>query len=199
MRVCARVCICGCRQQGNTGSKPLHQQNPPSVNWRCRLAQADLYNGRTMAAAIVVHNHTVSILPCRHLATNSKLESTKLCTQNVTNTLCLYTTPGYLTDRNSSVATLHYAIIHTHTHLTALFLGLPGGAGTRKLKPIWILLEQKTVSGSGISWAICKSAPRSRQTTMPALHCSVSTGRMPFLPPNQQRQSTEGTTPANQI
>jgi len=23
-------------------------------------------------------------------------------------------------------------------------------------------------------------------------HCSVFTGRMPFLPPNQQRQSTEG-------
>ena len=29
-------------------------------------------------------------------------------------------------------------------------------------KPIWILLKQETVSGSGISWAICKSAPRSR-------------------------------------
>ena len=35
--------------------------------------------------------------------------------------------------------------------------------GTRKVKPIWILLKQETVSGSGISWAICKSAPRSRQ------------------------------------
>ena len=45
---------------------------------------------------------------------------------------------------------------------------------------------------SGISWAICKSAPRSRQITMPAPHRSVFTGRMPFLPPNQQRQSTEG-------
>jgi len=28
--------------------------------------------------------------------------------------------------------------------------------------------------------------------TMPAPHHSVFTGRMPFLPPNQQRQSTEG-------
>jgi len=27
---------------------------------------------------------------------------------------------------------------------------------------------------------------------MPAPHYSVFTGRMPFLPPNQQRQSTEG-------
>ena len=33
----------------------------------------------------------------------------------------------------------------------------------------------------------------SRQTTTPALHQSVFfTDRMPFLPPNQQRQSTEG-------
>ena len=47
------------------------------------------------------------------------------------------------------------------TRLTAL----PGWAGTRKV-----------VSGSGISWAICKSAPRSRQITMPAPHHLV------FLP-----------------
>jgi len=82
---------------------------------------------------------------------------------------------------------------HTHTHnrLTTLCLGLPRWAGTIKLKPVWILLKQQTVSGSGISWAICKSAPRSRQTTMPAPHHSVFTGRMPFLLPNQQRQSTE--------
>ena len=53
-------------------------------------------------------------------------------------------------------------------------------------------MKQETVSGSDISWTICKSAPRSRQTTTPAPHHSVFTGRMPFLPPNQQRQSTEG-------
>jgi len=89
---------------------------------------------------------------------------------------------------------LHLQYMHTHTH-THLFngpcLGLPGSAGTRKVKPVWILLKQETVSGSGISWATCKSAPGSRQTTMPAPHHSSSTGRMPFLPPNQQRQSTE--------
>ena len=84
-------------------------------------------------------------------------------------------------------------VTRTHTHLTALFPGLPRWAGTRKAKPIWVLLKQETVSGSGISWNICKSAPRSRQITTPAPHHSVYfTGRMPFLPPNQQRQSTEG-------
>ena len=45
------------------------------------------------------------------------------------------------------------------------------------------------MSGSGISWAICNSAPRSRQITTPA---PPPLRRMPFLPPNQQRQSTEG-------
>ena len=39
---------------------------------------------------------------------------------------------------------------HTHNSLTALFLGLPGWAGTRKVKPIWILLKQETVSGSAL-------------------------------------------------
>ena len=62
---------------------------------------------------------------------------------------------------------------HTHTHLMALCLGLPRWASTRKVKPIWILLKQETVSGSGISWAICKSAPCSRQITMSAPHHSV--------------------------
>ena len=58
---------------------------------------------------------------------------------------------------------------HTHTHpLTALFRDYPG-----EPVPIWILLKQETVSGSGISWAICKSASRSRQITMPAPHHSV--------------------------
>jgi len=78
----------------------------------------------------------------------------------------------------------------THSHLTVLCPGLPGWAGTRKVKPIWILLKQEAVSGSGISWAICKqSAPRSRQITTPAPHHSVFTGQMPFLPPNQQHET----------
>ena len=78
---------------------------------------------------------------------------------------------------------------HTHNHLTALCPGLPGWPGTRKVQPIWILLKQETVSDSGISWAICKSAPRSRQITTPASPSCLQ--RMPFLSPNQQRQSTK--------
>ena len=62
---------------------------------------------------------------------------------------------------------------HTHTRLTAFCPGLPVWAGARKVKPIWILLKQEAVSGSGISWAVCKSAPRSRQITTPVPHRSV--------------------------
>ena len=69
-----------------------------------------------------------------------------------------------------SVCLSHVAAeTYTHTRLTALCPGLPGWAGTR----IWNLLKQETVSGSGISWAVCKSAPRSRQITTPAPHHSV--------------------------
>ena len=77
---------------------------------------------------------------------------------------------------------------HTHTHLTALCPRQPRWASTRKVKLVWILLKQETFTGSDISWAICKSAPRSRQIIMPAPHHS---GQMPFLPPSQQRQCTE--------
>ena len=68
-----------------------------------------------------------------------------------------------------------WEICNTHTHRFngPFFPGLPGWANTRKVKPIWILLKQEAVSGSGISQAICKSTPCSRQITMPAPHYSV--------------------------
>jgi len=53
-------------------------------------------------------------------------------------------------------------------------------------------LKQETVSGSRISWAICKSALYPKQITMPAPHYCLFTGRMPFVLPNQQCQSTKG-------
>ena len=91
----------------------------------------------------------------------------------------------------------------THTRLMALCPGLPGWAGTRKVKPIWILLKQETVSGSGISWATCKSAPRCRQITTPAPHHSVFC-RPDALPAAQPTASKHwrldnGTRQCNQI
>ena len=83
----------------------------------------------------------------------------------------------------------HMNSSHTHTRLTALCPGLPRWAGTRKVKPIWILLKQEAVSGSGISWAICKSAHRSRQITTPASHHSD------FYRPDALQTNNHASTP----
>jgi len=89
---------------------------------------------------------------------------------------------------------------HTHTRLTALCPGLPGWAGTRKVKPIWILLKQETVSGSGISWAICKSAPRSRQITMPTSHhSSFLQAGCPSCRPTNSVKALKALTAQNKI
>ena len=61
---------------------------------------------------------------------------------------------------------------YTHTHTPVYWPFVQDYPG-KPVKPIWILLKQETVSGSGISWAICKSSPHSRQITMPAPHHSV--------------------------
>jgi len=80
-----------------------------------------------------------------------------------------------------------------HTPVQRLFFRDYTGETYQKGKPIWILLKQETVSGSGISWAICKSAPRSKQTPCQHPTTQFFTGRIPFLLPNQQRQSTVNT------
>jgi len=38
------------------GSKILHQQNPPVLNWWCGLMLVDLYNGcKTVVVVVVIH------------------------------------------------------------------------------------------------------------------------------------------------
>jgi len=155
------------------------------------------------------HTHVCRIWFNQHSTfTTHTVDHTK--TQNTNNQWIklliqiIVTTYSAITDRlwnMLSVKILSTAAQHTHTHtrLTALCPGLPGWASTRKVKPIWILLKQETVSGSGISWTVCKSAPRSRQITTPAPHHSVFY-RPDALPATQptassagnQRQSTEG-------
>ena len=70
--------------------------------------------------------------------------------------------------------------IHTHP-LNGHFSGTNQVSRYQKGKTN---LDFTEASDSGIIWAICKSAPCSRQTTTPAPHHSVFTGFMPFLPPN---------------
>ena len=136
----------------------------------------------------------VSSLQDEQSAVNSQLTQLQLAVQEKDSRIqCVYLCAcilSYLMTKCTAYPTYY---THTHTRLMdGPFPGLPGWASTRKAKPIWILLKQETVSGSGISWAICKSAPSSRQITMPAPTTQFFTGRMPFLPPNQQCQSTEG-------
>jgi len=77
---------------------------------------------------------------------------------------------------------------HTHTHLMALCPDLPRLAGTTKVKPIWILLKQETVSGSGISWAIimqvCTSLQTDNQASIPPLSF-LQTGCTYWCPTNR--------------
>jgi len=66
----------------------------------------------------------------------------------------------------------YFRTTHTHARARAFnghFYGTTRVSRYQKGKPIWILLKQETVSGSGINWAICKSVPRSRQITTPPL------------------------------
>jgi len=87
---------------------------------------------------------------------------------------------------------LHTTHTHTHTRFMAFCPQLPRWTSNRKVNPICILLKQEMVSDNGISWAVCKSAPCSRQRTTPAPHQWVFfTSRRPFLPLNQQWRSTE--------
>ena len=80
---------------------------------------------------------------------------------------------------------------HTHTHtntrLTALFPGLPGWAGTRKVNQsgfYWSKRQWVTVASAG-PYASLHLAPYRYHASTPPL--SFFTDRMPFLPPNQQR------------
>jgi len=80
----------------------------------------------------------------------------------------------------------------THTHpFNDPFSRTTQVSRYQKGKTSLILLMQETVSGSGMSWAVCKSAPRSRQITRQEPTTQFFTGRMPFLPPNQQHQSLQ--------
>ena len=106
-------------------------------------------------------------ISCRRVATSVRLQQQQLPSH------CA----GHQSLHPAAVRTHHYThrlsscLSHTHT-FNGPFPALPGWACTRKVKPIWILLKQETVSGSGISWAVCKFAPCSRQTTTPAPHHS---------------------------
>jgi len=87
--------------------------------------------------------------------------------------------------------------IHTHTRthtcLRALFPGLPGWAGTRKVKTNLDFTEARDTEWQWHQLGhmqVCTSLQTDNHARTSPL--SFFTGWMSFLSPNQQRQSTEG-------
>ena len=94
----------------------------------------------------------------------------------------------------------YYKYTHTRT-FNGLFSRTTWVGRYQKDKPFWILLKQGKM---GWQWQqlnhmqiICTSLQTDNHASTSSLH--IFTGRMPFLPPNQQHQSTEGKKTALQI
>jgi len=147
----------------------------------CNIVETSLYNGlKVSSCEVPVSLYFVTGQPWFPVVESHQLKFLVFCTFYImwwaAVTVCRQSEPssvasnseaiikhemldGSLTSRvfDKILMWSSYSIFdtHTHTHLTALSPGLPGSAGTRKVKPIWILLKQETVIGSGISICIC--------------------------------------------
>ena len=92
-----------------------------------------------------------------------------------------------LTCRFSQLLLYYYYI-----RLTVLFSRMTWVSQHQKGKTSLDLNETREDGVLGCSWTICKQpAPGSRQISMPTHHHSIFAGRMLFLMPSQQHQSTE--------
>ena len=85
-------------------------------------------------------------------------------------------------------------LTHIHNRLMAFFSRTAWVGRYHKDKPFWILLKQEMM---GWQWhqlnhmqIICTSLQTDNNASTSSLH--IFYRPMPFLPPNQQRQSTEG-------
>jgi len=61
-----------------------------------------------------------------------------------------------------------------------------------KGKPFWILLKQDMMEWQWHQLGHMQICTSSQTDNHASTYSPVFTGRIPFLPPNQQRQSTEG-------
>jgi len=150
----------------------------PSVLWRCWLAgRKGIWPVKTEwwdAGMVVCLDRGADL----HMAQLMPLPLTVSCFNKILIgftflVLAHLGSPGNRAVKRACVLTRVSKYTHTYIRVTSLCLGLSRWAGTRKVKPIWVLLKQETVSSSGISWATCKSAPCYRQITTPAPHHSA--------------------------
>ena len=174
-----------------------------------------LQNGWTHKREETAAKHTDRIgLPhswASHKSTPFQLlwSKRRWCAGGINCTICKYlhcaqmlrqSRPEKITDFYRPDALPDAQLTHSHNHLMALCPWLPKWAGTRKVKPIWVLLKQETVSGSGISWAICKSASRH---AMPVPHHSIFWGpdalpaAQPTASKHWQQWRANGMIPVN--
>ena len=83
-----------------------------------------------------------------------------------------------------------YLFIHVCYPFNGPLSGTTWVSRFQKGKTIWILLKQEWQWHQLGHMQVCTSLQTDNHANTPPL---FFTGRMPFLPPNQQRQSTEGT------
>jgi len=95
------------------------------------------------------------------------------------------------TERATQHISSHCTHRHTHTRTHQLNGPLSGTTRVSQYQKGRTNMKQETVSGSG-HMQVCISLQTDNHASTPPL--SFFTGRMPFLPPNQQRQSTEGNS-----
>jgi len=93
-------------------------------------------------------------------------------------------------------------LAHTHTRLSALCPRLPKWAGTRKVKPIWILQKQETVSDR--QWhqlghmQVCTSFQTDNHASTPPL-CFLQAGCPSCRPTNSVKALKAGYTEQNVV
>jgi len=80
---------------------------------------------------------------------------------------------------------------YTHKRFTALFLGPPGWAGTRRELLDLNMVQGESNRGRHADHPAGRHSIRTKQCPPPPSP-HFFTGQMPFLPPNQQCQSIEG-------
>jgi len=168
-----------------------------ALSWHPTTLTSDRHRAPLHVSFLHRHKHaTATSNPSLHTSReNLVLNSVSKWTE-------LHTVHTFLKPATPSFSPLLYLLYNrTHTYVCPISLLLlhpfndlfSRTTSARKVNHSGFYWSKRRWSGSAISWTICKSfAPHSRQITTPVPHHSVFTGGTPFLPPNQQHQSTEG-------
>ena len=125
-------------------TKPLHKSN---IHWVPIVRARRRWN----LISNKLYWHYCELVKLSELINYRRKKQMSLC---VNFSLMTVTYPSLQHQLEHGAERIH-SRCYTTTHiLAAIFPGPPRWAATRKVKPIWILLKQETVSGNVISWAI---------------------------------------------